>query len=104
MTYKFSATSEALADVKEILAFNCRFSERYQHKVEEALKQAFTDIKQEPERFPTFFYRPAYRRAFAGDYNVLYKVNERKSKVTVIRVLHYRRNIDTLLPSIGQEE
>ncbi|MCL2513044.1 MAG: type II toxin-antitoxin system RelE/ParE family toxin [Oscillospiraceae bacterium] len=102
-TWKVVISANAKADLKDIYGYIAytllepQIAKNQKKRITENIKK----LKQFPESFPIYENEPWHslglRRFFVNNYTVIYQVFKEKNTVSVVTVIHSRRNIDNVL-------
>jgi len=91
---KISVLSLAKSDLKEIHLRLSQYGKAPSKKFRESFEKFCSQAADMPFMFERYEHNPSYRKAvLVHGYLAFYKVDERKGKIMVCRVLHGKRDI-----------
>ena len=85
-------------DLKEINEILSEYGKTPTRRFRESFETFCKNVEHMPYMYSQYEYHTKYRRAvIAYDYLVFYQVDDLTNKVTIYRVLHGKRNVETFL-------
>jgi len=98
MKYKIAVLSVAQNDLREIHRYLSEFGENPPKKFRESFEKFVEQVSNMPYMFGEYKYNSNYRRTvIIFEYLIFYRVDEQKNEVKIYRVLHGKREADTLI-------
>ena len=95
---KLSILSLAKNDLREIHMYLSEYGENPSKKFREHFEKFCSQVSKMPYMFSQYEYNPSYRKAtIIFEYQIFYKVDDKKEDIMIYRILHGKRNVKPLL-------
>ena len=103
MAYDVKLLSLAETDIDEICKYLSQFYPGTPGRFLDVLEENFINVSLNPYMYPIYEYNKEYRKIVTGDYLVFYKIDKENKLVKVYRILHGKRNINTILNKLNKK-
>jgi plasmid stabilization system protein ParE len=98
MKYNIAVLLLANDDLREIYESLYDFGEKPQKTFRESFDKFIENVSDMPYMFPEYGRNPKYRKAMlAYEYLAFYRIDKKNNMVKLYRILHGKRNIESLL-------
>ena len=100
MAFDVKLLGLAESDIDEICEYLSQFYLSTPGKFLDALEENFNNVSLNPYMYPKYEYNKEYRKFVTGDYLIFYKIDNENNLVNVYRILHGKRNVQTILSNL----